>query len=75
MSRRNTYDILQWEDVRVGLEVKGSCLKVRMGSHFLVPEITCPGYSQVLPSRVSKTIAKTLNLLRLAEISARSDHV
>ena len=55
----DTHGILQWGDVHVGLEVEESCLMVQMGSHFLVPVSTCPGYSLVLLSQASKTITKT----------------
>jgi hypothetical protein len=61
----DTYGILQWGGVHVGLEVKGSCLMVQMGSHFLVPESTCPDCSLVLSSQASKTTAKTLNFSRM----------
>ena len=60
----NTHGILQWGDVRVGLEVEGSCLMAQMGSHFLVPESTCPDCSLVLSSQASKTTTKTLNFSR-----------
>lgn len=61
----NTHGILQWEGVHVGLEVEGSCLMVRMGLHFLVPESACPDYSPVLPCQASKTPRKTSNLSRM----------